>query len=120
MKALPVLTLVAGTLAFSNPALAHCAVTDLKLEQAIARKSELRQSANTQIVRDLRTLREAAIILDANQHTAECQRLVAVVRDLVADPARAIETSSDTDEDKAEVLDKTRRRKTAALKNAAQ
>jgi hypothetical protein len=64
--------------------------------------------------------RSPAIILDANQHTAECQRLVAVVRDLVADPARAIETSSDTDEDKAEVLDKTRRRKTAALKNAAQ
>src|SRR5829696_7212667 len=120
MKALPVLTLAAGTLAFSSPALAHCGVTDLKLEQAIARKVELRQSANAQIVRDLRTLREAAIILDANQHTAECQRLVAVVRDLVADPARAIETSSDTDEDKAEVLDKTRRRKTAALKNAAQ
>ena len=120
MKALPVLTLVAGTLAFSSPALAHCGVTDLKLEQAIARKVELRQSAIAQIVRDLRTLREAAIILDANQHTAECQRLVAVVRDLVADPARAIETSSDTDEDKAEVLDKTRRRKTAALKNAAQ
>jgi sarcosine oxidase delta subunit len=71
-------------------------------------------------VRDLRTLREAAMILGSNQHTAECQRIVAVVRDLVTDPARAIETSSDTDEDKAEVLDEMRRRKTAALKNAAQ
>ena len=71
-------------------------------------------------MRDLRTLREAALILDANKHTAECQRLVTVVRELVADPKRAIETSSDTDEDKAEVLDKTRRRKTASLKNAAQ
>ena len=120
MKALPVLSVVAGTLAFCSPVLAHCRVTDLKLEQAISRKNELRQSAHAQVVRDLRTLREAAIILDANQHTAECQRLVAVVRDLVADPARAIETSSDTDEDKAEVVDKTRRRKTAALKNAAQ
>jgi hypothetical protein len=60
-------------------------MTDLKLEQAIARKSERRQSANTQIVRDLRTLREAAIILSSNQHTVECQRIVAVVRDLVAD-----------------------------------
>jgi hypothetical protein len=120
MKALPVLSVVAGTLAFYSPALAHCGVTDLKLEQAIARHDELRQSANAQVVRDLRTLREAALILDANQHPAECQRLVTVVRELVADPKRAIETSSDTDEDKAEVLDKTRRQKTAALKNPAQ
>jgi hypothetical protein len=120
MKALPVLSVVAGTLAFCSPALAHCRVTDLKLEQAISRKVELRQSANAQVVRDLRTLREAAIILDANKHTAECQRLVAVVRELVDDPARTIEISSDTDEDKAEVLDKTRRPKTAALKNVAQ
>jgi hypothetical protein len=120
MKALPVLSVVAGTLAFCSSALAHCGVTDLKLEQAISRKVELRQSANAQIVRDLRTLREAALILDANKHTAECQRLVTVVRELVADPMRAIETSSDTDEDKAEVLDKMRRQKTAALKNPAQ
>ena len=120
MKALPVLSVVAGTLAFCSPALAHCGVTDLKLEQAISRKNELRQSANTQVVRDLRTLREAALILDANKHTAECQRLVTVVRELVADPTRTIETSSDTDEDKAEALDETRRRKTASLKNSAQ
>jgi len=120
MKALPILSVAAGTLAFCSPALAHCGVTDLKLEQAISRKVELRQSANAQVVRDLRTLREAALILDANKHTAECQRLVTVVRELVADPKRAIETSSDTDEDKAEVLDKTRRQKTAALKNPAQ
>ena len=46
MKALPVLSVVAGTLAFCSPALAHCGVTDLKLEQAISRKVELRQSAN--------------------------------------------------------------------------
>jgi len=120
MKVLPVLSVVAGTFAFCSPALAHCGVTDLKLEQAISRKVELRQSANAQVMRDLRTLREAALILDANKHPAECQRLVTVVRELVADPKRAIETSSDTDEDKAEVLDKTRRPKTAALKNPAQ
>jgi hypothetical protein len=120
MKALPVLSLIAGTLAFCSQALAHCGVTDLNLEQAISRKNELRQSANVQVVRDLRTLREAALILDANKHTAECQRLVTVVRELVADPKRVIETSGDTDEDKAEVLDKTRRQKTAALKNSAQ
>src|SRR5215211_8286371 len=120
MKALPVLSVVAGTLAFCSSALGHCRVADLKLEQTISQDSKLRQSANAQVVRDLRTLREAAIILDANKHTAECQRLVAVVRELVADPKRTIEISSDTDEDKAEVLDKTRRQKTAALKNPAQ
>jgi hypothetical protein len=120
MKALPILGVIAGTLAFYNPALAHCGVADLKLEHAISRKAELRQSANAQVVRDLRTLREAALILDANKHTAECQRLVTVIRELVADPKRAIEISSDTDEDKAEALDKTRRQKIAALKNVAQ
>jgi hypothetical protein len=120
MKALPVLSVVAGAFAFCSPALAHCHVVDLKLEQAISRKNELQQSANVQVVRDLRTLREAALILDANKHTAECQRLVTVVRELVADPKRAIEISSDTDEDKAEILDKMRRQKTAALKNPAQ
>src|SRR3954469_8374658 len=117
MKALPVLSVVAGTLAFYSPALAHCGLTDLKLEQAISRKNELRQSANARVVRDLRTLREAAMILDANKHTAECQRLVPVVRELVADPKRAIEILSDTDEDKAEILDEMRRRTTAVLKN---
>src|SRR3954465_13034150 len=120
MKALPVLSVVAGTLVFYSPALANCGVADLKLEQAISHKAELRQSANAQVVRDLRTLREAAMILDANKHTAACHRLVRVVRELGAEPKRAIEISSDTDEDKAEVLDKTRRQKTAALKNPAQ
>jgi len=38
----------------------------------------------------------------------------------VADPKRAIETSGDTDENKAKALDETRREKTAALKNSAQ
>ena len=120
MKALPVLSVVAGTLVFCSSALGHCRVTDLKLEQAISQDSKLRQSANAQVMRDLRTLREAALILDANKHTAECGRLVTAVRELVADPARTIESSSDTDEGKAEALDETRRRKTASLKNSAQ
>src|SRR5215210_7185918 len=120
MKALSVLSFMAGSLAFYSPALGHCRVTDLKLEQAISQDSKLRQSANAQVVRDLRTLREAALILDANKHTAECQRLVTVVRELVADPARTIETSGDTDEDKAEALDETRRRTTTPQKNSDQ
>src|ERR671912_382616 len=118
MKALRVVTFVAVTFALYNPASASCPVTELKLEKAIPPHSELRQSANRQVVRDLRTLREAAIILDAKKHTTECRRLVAVVRGLVANPDRAVETSGDTDEGKAEILYDTRRRKTAA--NSAQ
>src|SRR3954447_15571311 len=38
MKALPVLSVVAGTFAFCSPALAHCGVTDLNLDQTISRK----------------------------------------------------------------------------------
>ena len=114
MKALRVATLVAATFALYSPALANCGVTELKLEKAIPPHSELRQSANRQIVRDLRTLREAAIILDAKKHTAECRRLVAVIRDLLAHQDRAIETSGDTDEDKAEFLYDTSRQKTAS------
>src|SRR6478609_6204429 len=114
MKALRVATFVAATFALYSPALANCRVTELKLEKAIPPHSELRQSANRQIVRDLRTLREAAIILDAKKHTAECRRLVAVVRDLVANQDHAIITSGDTDEDKADILYETSRRKTAS------
>ena len=58
MRALSVLSLIAGIFAFCSPALAHCRVTDLNLEPAISRQNELRQSANAQVVRDLRTLRE--------------------------------------------------------------
>ena len=118
MKALRISTFVAAAFAFYGPAFAHCDVTKLKVEKAVPPQSELRQSENAQVARDLRTLREAAVILDAKKHTTECRRLVAVVRGLVANPDRAVETSGDTDEDKAEILYETRRRKTAA--NSAQ
>ena len=45
MKALPVLSVVTATLAFCSSALAHCGMAYLKLEQAISRAAELRQSA---------------------------------------------------------------------------
>ena len=95
-------------------------MTDLELEQAISQDSELRQSANVQVVRDLRTLREAALIRVANKHTAECQRLVTVVRELVADPERTIETSSERMRTSRRSWTRHAAEKTAALKNAAQ
>ena len=114
MKALRISTFVAAALAFYGPAFARCDVTKLKVEKAMPPQSELRQSENAQVARDLRTLREAAVTLDAKKHTTECRRLVAVVRGMVANPDRAVETSGDTDEDKAELLYETPRRKSAA------
>jgi hypothetical protein len=114
MKAHRISTFLAATIALYSPVFAQCDVIKLKVEKSIPPHSELRQSENAQIARDVRTLREAAVILDAKKHTAECRRLVAVVRGLVANPDRAVETSGDTDEDKAEILYDTRRRKTAA------
>jgi hypothetical protein len=43
-------------------AMAECQIADAKLEEAILNKPELRGPANSQIVRDLRNLRDAALI----------------------------------------------------------
>ncbi len=55
-----------------------------------------------QIVRDLRTLREAALVLEASGRPQLCQQLVAIVEERVTYPARAIASSGDTYEDKAD------------------
>lgn len=95
---LPILCLAA----LAAPARAECDVKSAALEEAIAAKGELREAANAQTVRDLRTLRDAAIVLDAYKHEPECERLMAIVKGLVANPDKAIEQGGDTDEDKAE------------------
>nr|WP_306437192.1 photosystem reaction center subunit H [Methylobacterium gnaphalii] len=86
----------------------------LKLEEEIAGKKELQLSANEQTVRDLRTLRDAAIILDSFKFEPECERLVAIVRQLTAQPTKAIERGSDTDEEKAEEIEQVREPKAPA------
>ncbi|WP_430910443.1 photosystem reaction center subunit H [Methylobacterium sp. sgz302541] len=95
-------------LVLASPATAACDVTGAGLEEAIAAKGELRESANAQTVRDLRTLRDAAIVLDAYKHEPECERLMAIVKGLVANPDKAIEQGGDTDEDKAESVARAR------------
>src|SRR3954463_15775149 len=69
-------------LVVTGPALATCPVADAKVENAIATKPELRGSANVQVVRDLRTLRDAAVVLDAYEHESACKRVVAVLNEL--------------------------------------
>ncbi len=88
----------------TGTAKAVCDVKGAKLEEAIAGKSELRESANKQAVRDLRTLRDAAIILETYKYEPECTRLVDIIKTLAANPEKAIEQSGDTDEEKAEDL----------------
>ena len=46
-----------------TPAIAECQIADAKLEEAILQKPELRDPANRQSVRDLRSLRDAAFTL---------------------------------------------------------
>ena len=93
-----------------------CDVKSLKLEELIATKKEFRESANAQTVHDLRTLRDAAVILEARKFPAECERLIAIVKSLAGDPDRAIEQSGDTDEEKAEAIEETREPKAKTAK----
>ena len=99
-----------GGLAALSPSHAEegrCRIAAAKLEQTIAKKPELRASENAQTVRDLRTLQEAAIVLQQYKHESECAKVVAALKALAADPERAI-ASGDTNEGKAKTLDKLR------------
>ena len=101
-----------------GPAEAACDVKGAQIEEAIAVKSELRSDANTQLVRDLRTLRDAAIVLDTYKFPGECEVLLGVAKSLLADPAKTIEQGGDTDEDKAESLTEARQPKDAGTSKA--
>src|SRR3954462_3476840 len=81
-------------------ALADCQIADAKLEEAILKKPELRGPANRQKVRDLRSLRDAAFTLWSYGRHADCERLLANIRELVAGPAMS--SLGDNDEDEAE------------------
>jgi hypothetical protein len=71
-------------------AMAECQIADAKLEEAIMNKPDLRGPANTQIVRDLRNLRDAAFTLWSYGRHDDCERLLANIRELLAGPPWAI------------------------------
>ena len=83
-----------------TPAMAECQIADAKLEEAILQKPELRGPAHRQSVRDLRSLRDAAFTLWSYGRHADCERLLANIRELVAGPAMG--GLGDNDEDEAE------------------
>ena len=81
-------------------ALADCQIADAKLEEAILQKPEFRGRANRQKVRDLRSLRDAAFTLWSYGRHADCERLLANIRELVFAPSMG--SMGDNDEDEAE------------------
>ena len=81
-------------------AMADCQIADAKLEEAILQKPELRGPANRQSVRDLRSLRDAAFTLWSYGRHADCERLLANIRELIAGPSMG--SLGDNDEDEAE------------------
>jgi sporulation protein YlmC with PRC-barrel domain len=101
MKFIPILisTALLSCLAF-NQAMADCQIADAKLEEAILHQENLRGSANRQSVRDLRRLRDAALVLQSYGRDADCERLLGNIRELIAGPAMT--TLGDSDEDNAE------------------
>lgn len=114
-----ILALILAALpAAGSPAFAACDVTGARIEETIAAKGELRQGANAQIVRDLRTLRDAAIVLDTYKFPGECELLLGIARTLVADPDKTIGQAGDTDEDKAEIVVEARKPKAPASAKA--
>jgi hypothetical protein len=83
-----------------TPAMADCQIADAKLEEAIVRKPELRAPENRQMVRDLRSLRDAAFTLWSYGRHDNCERLLANIRELVAAPSMG--TMGGNDEEDAE------------------
>ena len=62
-------------------AVAECQIADAKLEEAILNKPDLRGPNNSQIVRDLRNLRDAAFTLWSYGRHDDCERLLANIRE---------------------------------------
>jgi len=112
MRATPILLAALGALVLADRAFAACPVDNAKVEKAIATKPALRDEANAQVVRDLRTLRDAAVVLDAYAHDCACKRVVAVLHTLAAYPERAL-AAGDTDEGRGEAVERAHKAKAA-------
>ena len=95
----PSLTIATVLLAVSGSfAFADCQIADAKLEEAILKKPELRGPANRQMVRDLRSLRDAAFTLWSYGRHDDCERLLGNIRELVAAPSMAAMGGNDEEE----------------------
>jgi hypothetical protein len=89
---------------------AECEIGDAKLEEAIQKKPRLRGPANSQSVRDLRTLRDAAFMLRSYGRHEDCERLLGNIRELIAGPS--MNSLGDNDEEEADKQNTAREPKT--------
>ncbi|MGY2997434.1 hypothetical protein ACVWWD_006295 [Mesorhizobium sp. URHB0026] len=80
-----------------QPAFAVCNISDAKLEEAVLKSPELRNPNNRYLVRDLRTLRDAAFLLWSYGLQDDCERLLANIRQLIAAPSMAKLGGNDED-----------------------
>ncbi|BCG83779.1 PRC-barrel domain-containing protein [Mesorhizobium sp. 113-3-3] len=80
-----------------GPAFAVCNISDTKLEEAVLKSPELRKPENRYLVRDLRTLRNAAFVLWTYGLHDDCERVLANIRQLIAAPSMAKLGGNDED-----------------------
>jgi sporulation protein YlmC with PRC-barrel domain len=100
MKLRPlVMAVLLGTVGTAT-AKAECEIADAKLEEAIQQNPRLRGPANSQSVRDLRSLRDAAFTLRSYGRHEDCERLLANIRELIAGPPMG--SLGDNDEEEAD------------------
>ena len=101
MKSASILMTVALLSALGiTEAVADCQIADAKLEEAILQKPGLREPAHRQMVRDLRSLRDAAFTLWSYGRYDDCERLLANIRELISGPSMS--TLGGNDEEDAE------------------
>jgi hypothetical protein len=81
-----------------NPAHAACNISDAQLEEAVLKNPVLRDPRNRNLVRDLRTLRDAAFLLWSYGLHEDCERVLGNVRQLIAAPAMGELGGNDEDE----------------------
>jgi hypothetical protein len=79
---------------------ADCQIADAKLEEAVLQSPTLRGPSNRQAVRDLRSLRDAALTLRSYGRHADCERLLGNIRELLTGPSMGM--LGDNDEEAAE------------------
>jgi len=90
---------VIGTIGATQAA-AECEIADARLEEAIQQNPRFHGPANSQSVRDLRSLRDAALTLRSYGRHEDCERLLANIRELIAGPPMG--SLGDNDEEEAD------------------
>jgi hypothetical protein len=99
MRSMNLIAPVAALLSLgATPAFAVCNISDAQLEEAVLKSPELRDPENRYLVRDLRTLRDAAFLLWSYGLHEDCERVLANIRQLIASPSMAQAGTSDEDE----------------------